>query len=79
MRQFVVNQHSCGVLSSHDTSTFSGERWVSASETEMAGVRSKTGTVVGFGNHSTLHVLVDGNSMAASFPPSLWRVIKNDE
>jgi hypothetical protein len=48
-------------------------------EQQVPGVRSKTGTVMGFGNHSTLHVLVDGNSMAASFPASLWRVIKNDE
>jgi hypothetical protein len=30
-------------------------------EQQVAGVRSKTGTVMGFGNHSTLHVLVDGN------------------
>jgi hypothetical protein len=48
-------------------------------EQQLAGIRAKTGTVMGFGNHSTLHVLVDGNSMAASFPASLWRVIKNDE
>ena len=48
-------------------------------EQQVAGIRSKTGTVVGFGNHSTLHVLVDGNSLAASFPASLWRVIKNEE
>jgi hypothetical protein len=48
-------------------------------EQQLAGIRAKTGTVIGFGNHSTLHVLVDGNSMAGSFPISLWRVIKNDE
>jgi hypothetical protein len=48
-------------------------------ERQLAGIRAKTGTVMGFGNHSTLHVLVDGNSRAASFPISLWRVIKNDE
>jgi hypothetical protein len=48
-------------------------------EQQVAGIRSKTGTVVGFGNHSTLHVLVDGNSLAASFPAALWRVIKNGE
>ena len=48
-------------------------------EQQLAGIRSKTGTVVGFGNHSTLHVLVDGNSLAASFPAALWRAIKNGE
>ena len=48
-------------------------------EQQVAGVRSKTGTVMGFGKHSTLHVLVDGNSMAASFPAALWRVIKNGQ
>jgi hypothetical protein len=48
-------------------------------EQQVAGVRCKTGTVVGFGNHSTLHVLVDGNSLAASFPAALWRAIKNGD
>ena len=51
-------------------------------EQQLAGLRSKTGTVVGFGNHSTILILVDGYRIEAKFPASLWRLIdaaKSDE
>ncbi|HJU11277.1 MAG TPA: hypothetical protein VJ728_10390 [Candidatus Binataceae bacterium] len=45
-------------------------------ERKLAGIRSRTGTVVGFGLNSTLQIVVDGNSMAASFSAGLWRLIE---
>ncbi|HJU11383.1 MAG TPA: hypothetical protein VJ728_10925 [Candidatus Binataceae bacterium] len=48
-------------------------------EQRLSGIRCKTGTVVGFGDHSTLLILLDGYPASNKYPAALWRVIQSDE
>ena len=43
-------------------------------EQQLTGIGCKSGTVVGFGDHSTLLILLDGYRASHKYPANLWRI-----